>query len=291
MKVAGFTIVRNAVKYDYPVLESIRSILPLCDVFYIGLGQSEDQTAQLLSQLQSPKIRIFDSVWDDRLREGGQVLAVETNKVFREIPEEYDWAFYLQADEVVHERFHPAIRQSMLDYVGDKSVEGLLFKYRHFYGSYDFIAESPKWYRHEIRIIRNDKRIFSYRDAQGFRMHPNQKLRVKPIDAEIYHYGWVKDPRTMQEKYVDFQKLWHDDRWIEENISRKPTFQYEDHIERLSRFDGSHPLVMQKRIARLNWSFEGHPEFDNLSFKNRIRDFVERYTGYRLWEYKNYEII
>lgn len=31
MKVSGFTFVRNAVKYDYPIVESIQSILPLVD--------------------------------------------------------------------------------------------------------------------------------------------------------------------------------------------------------------------------------------------------------------------
>ncbi len=290
MKVAGFTIVRNAVKYDYPVLESIRSILPLCDVFYIGLGQSEDGTKALLDQLESPKIRIIDSVWDDDLRKGGRVLAVETNKVFRQIPAEYDWVFYLQADEVVHEKFYPEIRKAMLKLRDMKRVEGLLFRYRHFYGSYDFFAESDRWYRHEIRIIRNDKDIFSYRDAQGFRKRPNRKLRVKLLDAEIYHYGWVKDPRKMQRKYVDFQKLWHDDRWIEANVVPGEAFPYEAHIEKLSGFTGTHPVVMQKRIAKRNWSFDADPEYRKLSLKNRFRDFVERYTGYRLWEYRNYKL-
>ncbi len=30
MKVVGFTIIRNAVKYDYPVVEAITSVMPLC---------------------------------------------------------------------------------------------------------------------------------------------------------------------------------------------------------------------------------------------------------------------
>ena len=48
MKVSGFTFVRNAVKYDYPVVESIASILPLCDEVVVAVGQSEDGTRALI---------------------------------------------------------------------------------------------------------------------------------------------------------------------------------------------------------------------------------------------------
>ncbi len=291
MRVAGFTIIRNAIQYDYPVLESIRSVLPICDVFYIGLGASEDETAKYLTQLNSSKIRIINSIWDDTLREGGRVLAEETNKVFRQIPGEYDWVFYIQADEVIHERDHSVIVDAMHEYLGNTQVEGLLFRYKHFYGSYHFIAESPKWYRHEIRVIRNTKTIFSYRDAQGFRKEPNQKLRVKSIDAAVYHYGWVKDPIKMQKKYSDFQKLWHDDQWIEQNIVDKQQFEYDRHIESLIPYEDSHPKVMLPRIEKQTWSFDFDPAFTHYTMKNRFRNWVERWTGYRLWEYKNYKKI
>src|SRR3954462_14807996 len=99
MKVAGFTIIRNAVKFDYPVLEAITSVLPLCDVFYVGVGNSEDETRKLIENIGSPKIRISDTVWNDSLRVGGAVLADETNKVFDVIPLEFDWCFYIQSDE------------------------------------------------------------------------------------------------------------------------------------------------------------------------------------------------
>src|ERR1043165_3550493 len=99
MKVAGFTIIRNALKYDYPVVEAISSILSLCDVFFVGVGNSEDETRQLIASIGSDKIKIVDSVWDDALRQGGLVLSAETNKVFDAIPAEYDWCFYIQSDE------------------------------------------------------------------------------------------------------------------------------------------------------------------------------------------------
>ena len=42
MKVSGFTFVRNVVKYDYPVVESIRSILPVVDEFIVNVGWCVD---------------------------------------------------------------------------------------------------------------------------------------------------------------------------------------------------------------------------------------------------------
>ncbi len=79
MFVSGFTFIRNAVRYDYPILEAIRSILPLCDEVVVAVGRSEDGTRELIEGLGDPRIRIIDTEWDDSLREGGRVLAVETN--------------------------------------------------------------------------------------------------------------------------------------------------------------------------------------------------------------------
>ena len=120
MKISGFTIVRNAVKFDYPIVESIKSILPLCDEFIVMLGNSEDDTRSLITSINSPKIKIVDSIWDDSLREGGKVLAMETNKAFDAIASDSDWAFYIQGDEVVHEKYHDAIRKAAEQYLNDK---------------------------------------------------------------------------------------------------------------------------------------------------------------------------
>jgi hypothetical protein len=59
MKVSGFTFVKNAVKYGYPVVESIKSILPIVDEFIVCLGDSEDNTTELIKGINSPKIKII----------------------------------------------------------------------------------------------------------------------------------------------------------------------------------------------------------------------------------------
>jgi hypothetical protein len=290
LKVSGFTFIRNALKFDYPVVEAISSILPLCDEMIVSIGNSEDATEQLIQSIHSPKIKISYSVWDDLLKEGGKVLAMETDKAFDNVAADSDWCIYIQADEVIHEKYYSVIREAMEKYKDDKSVEGLLFKYLHFYGSYDYVGDSRTWYSHEIRIIRNDKNIRSYRDAQGFRKN-DQKLRVKLIDAYIYHYGWVKHPQQQLSKRLQFEKLYSSERFANK-ISREETnaFDY-SMIDSLQKFAGTHPSVMKQRLENKNWDFDFDISKKNFSAKQKMLYWVEKKTGKRLFDYRNYKII
>jgi hypothetical protein len=291
VKVAGFTFIRNAVKFDYPVAEAVSSLLPLCDEVVLNLGDSVDETEKLILSLGSPKIKIFRSVWDDSLRKGGKVLAEETNKAFDHIPQDADWCIYLQGDEVIHEKYYPAIMGAMEKYKNDPEVEGLLFKYLHFYGSYDYTADSRQWYSQEVRVIRNDKTIRSYLDAQGFRKE-GRKLRVKPVDAFVYHYGWVKHPGHQLEKINNFLKFWHENDQAFKKIPKidKTLFDYSA-IDSLQPFLGEHPQVMLERVAKKNWSFDFELGKKNFSFKGRLLYWIEKKIGKRLFAYQNYTII
>lgn len=289
MRVVGFTFIRNALKYDYPVVAAIRSILPLCDEVVVAVGKSDDDTRELIAGIDPKKIRIVDTVWDESLREGGKVLAEETNKAYRAIGQA-DWCFYIQGDEVVHEQDYPAIRAAMRQWKDDPQVEGLLFKYRHFYGSYDYVGNSPKWYSHEIRIVRCDPAIYAYRDAQGFRKGNDEKLNVKAADAWIHHYGWVKEPKAMQQKQQDFNKLWHDEAWIAQNVAQAESFDYESHIDSLQRYTGTHPAVMQERLSAKNWMFDYDLSFNRISFKNRAKLWLKNKLGLD-FSYKNYRLL
>ncbi len=289
MKVSGFTFVRNAIKYDYPVVESIRSVLPLCDEMVVAVGHSEDETRDLVLSIGDPRIRIVDTVWDDNLREGGKVLAVETDKAFDALSRDSTWAFYIQADEVLHEQYLGAVGEAFRRYAYDPEVEGLLFRYLHFWGSYDFIGDSRRWYRREVRAVRNDPAIRSWQDAQGFRKE-GRKLNVAPADAAIHHYGWVKPPRAQQAKLETFHRYWHSDRWIEKTVPRTPVFDYQG-MEYLTPFTGSHPGVMKDRISRQDWVFEPDQLQGAHSLKSSFLHFLEKKTGWRPGEYRNYRLV
>ena len=290
MKVSGFSFIKNAVKFDYPVAEAIKSILPICDEVVVAVGNSDDETLQLIKNID-PKIRIIETIWNEELKEGGRVLADETDKAFAAVAPDADWCFYIQGDEVIHEKYLDAVYNAMKKYKDDKKVDGLLFNYKHFYGSFDYVANSSKWYRNEIRVIKNEKKIYSYRDAQGFRKGENMKLNVKPVDAFIYHYGWVREPLAMQRKTNNFGRYWAGDTGADAP-SQKNSGPYDySNIDSLEIFRDTHPAVMHERIKRLNMKFEHDPTFNKLKLKDRFKNLIEKMTGKRPFDYKNYKII
>jgi hypothetical protein len=294
MKVSGFTFIRNATKFDYPVVEAVKSILPVCDDFVVAVGNSDDNTLNLIQSIDKQKIRIIETIWDDseEMKKGGKVFARETDKAFQAIPMDTDWAFYIQGDEVIHEKYLENIYSSMENWKDDKMVDGLLFNYMHFYGSYDYVGISPKWYGHEIRIIRNNKTIYSFRDAQGFRKHQNEKLNVKPVDAYVYHYGWVKEPGTMMKKAINANSFYQEKNLLKrlkaKNTNGNNEFDYSS-IDSLSLFTDTHPKVMEERIQRKNWNFEHDISFNRLSLRYKGKIFIKKYLGINTY-YENYRL-
>lgn len=290
MRISGFTIIKNAVLNDYPIVEAVKSILPLVDEMIILVGDCTDDTLARMESIQDPKIRIHHSVWDASMRSGGAVLAVETDKAFQLVDPESTWAFYIQGDEVIHEKYHAAIKNACETYKDDVSVQGLLFRYLHFYGTYDYVGDSRRWYDHEVRVIRNDKAIHAYKDAQGFRVGEKlEKIRVKPIDAWVYHYGWVKSPQQMMKKIKNFSKLWFSDEEIAASTLAEH-WEYNDY-DSLTLFRDTHPAVMQARIERQNWKLNIDIGRKNFSFKDRLLYFFEKKTGIRLFDFRNYKIV
>ena len=289
MKISGFTIIRNAIVNDYPAVEAISSILPVVDEMIVSVGKSDDDTEGLIRSINSEKIKIVHSDWDLAQLPGGKVMAIETDKAFKLIAPDSDWAFYIQCDEVVHEQYHAAIRKACEQYEHQKEVLGLVFNYVHFYGTYDYFGNSRRWYNKEIRIIRNDARISSYRDAQGFRMD-GKRLPCKLIDASIYHYGWVKNPKLMDHKLRNLSKNWMGKEMKKRIDSIDGVFNY-DEYDSMEIFKGTHPQVMQKRISEKNWTVEIDVTRKRFTFKKWVMYLLEKITGKRLFSFRNFEII
>jgi len=289
MKVVGFSFIKNAVKMQYPIVEAIQSILPICDEVIVAVGKSEDATRALVADL-GDKVKIIDTVWDNTLREGGRVLAAETDKALQAIPADADWCVYIQGDEVMHEDGHDEVRQAMLKWKDEDEVDGLLFRYRHFFGSYDYVGMEASWYRNEIRVVKNNKSIFSYKDAQGFRKGENKKLQVKSLKAFIHHYGWVQSPYVMKSKIDYKDELYNSGHFDETKVVVPEDYAF-TLIHALQKFKGKHPAVMQNRIAQVNWVFDYDESKSKLSLKDHFKNISEKLLGRRLFDYKNYKII
>ena len=271
-------MVKNADKLYYPMKAVIESILPIVDEFVVALGDSDenDNTLKEILSIKSDKIKIIDTVWDIKKYSRGTENAHQTD-----IAKSYcsgDWLFYLQADEVIHEKYLPIIKQTCFDLLNDKEVEGILFKYKHFWGDYEHYHFSHNWYKHEIRIIRNDKDIHSWESAQSFRRIPNfdgvdyrqqnntYKLKVKLIDAYVYHYGWVRPPHLMKTKKKALDTI-HKGKEKAEEINKSLDFDY-GNLSQLETFNETHPKVMKSWIEKFNWRKElQYKEISNLDRK------------------------
>ena len=289
MKIVGFTIIKDALRNDYPIVEAIRSVLPVVDEMLVSVGQGDDGTLELIQGIGSDKLRIVRSEWDMSLRRGGQVLAAETDKAYRQLPADADWAFYIQGDEVLPEKYHAAVRASCERYARQPEVEGLLFDYLHFYGTYDYVGDSRTWYRHEVRVIRLDPAISAYRDAQGFRKGKT-KLRVKHSGATIHHYGWVKSPAQMKQKMNNVGRFWNGEEEWEKMLASGDVFDYAQ-FDSLTRFTDPHPEVMRERIARQDWRVELDLSKKKFDLKDRLLYWFEKKTGIRLFEFTNFKRI
>ncbi len=254
MKVSGFTFCRNAVRYDYPAVESIKSILPVVDEFIVNVGRCDDGTFELIKSIGDPKIRIVESVWDETMRKDGLIYSQQTNIALAHCTG--DWAFYLQADEVIHEDDLPAITDAMRTHHRDTTVKGLLFRYWHFIG--DYWSTNPWYYHRAVRVIRNNGEIESCGDAVGFEHKATgQYLQSGPREwlassnSRVFHYGWVKHPRTMMEKKMEQTKVYHGDtpppsetKWYSQEEC-----EFEDY-DILKEFRGTHPAAMTDRVAK-----------------------------------------
>jgi hypothetical protein len=280
MRLSGFTFCRNAVRYQYPLIESITSILPIVNEFVVNVGRCDDGTMEVVRSIGDPKIRVIESVWDETLRKDGLIYSQQTNIALSHCTGE--WAFYLQADEVIHEQDLSPILKALEMNHGKPAVRGLLFRYLHFVG--DYWSLNPWFYHKAVRIIRNNGEVESCGDAVGFHLKATgQYVQSGPPEwlawsgARVFHYGWVKDPKIMLAKKQEQTKVYHGDAPppSEAKLYDQDAFDFEDYPI-LKEFRGTHPQVMQARVAAglrfaarrnrwLNWRF--YPEIARRGFR------------------------
>jgi hypothetical protein len=313
MKISGFTMVRNAGKLYYPVKASIESILPLVDEFIVALGNcdADDTTEAEISRISSDKIKVIRTVWDFDKYPSGTEYAHQTDIAKASCTG--DWLFYLQSDEIVHEKYLPVIKKRCEDLLHDKAVEGLLFNFRHFWGDYKHYLISHAWYPREIRITRNDNDIHSWRDAQSFRRIPNfdgvdynskkntTKLVVAAVDADIYHFGFVRPPNLMQKKAKSKNAAYHGEQATQVRYKNAPdTFDYGD-LSKLALFKETPPAVLEDWIAKFDWQEQLYPAQKNPTrkasrhekLKYRLLTFIEQnfLGGNLIGGFKNYKLV
>lgn len=309
MKISGFTFVKNATKLYFPIKESIESILPVVDEFIVlyAEGDEDDNTLEEINKINSNKIKLVNSVWDKERFPHNTIYAHETDKAKDQCTG--DWLFYLQSDEIVHERDLDRIKAACEYYHSDEEVEGLLFEFKHFWGDFNHFFKAHNWYPREIRIIRNRPEIHSWRDAQSFRIFDKhdgtfqdylrkkntRKLRVARIFCSIHHYGWVRPPRVMTRKTQR----------VDEDLGSKLVEEIFDYgpLNKLEVYNDGHPTVLQPWIEKIfDWEEDlqyngkrkrNRPKYKHERLKYKILSYIENnfLGGRQIGGFKNYTII
>jgi len=275
LSISGFTFLRNGVELGFPFEASIRSLLPIVDEFVIAVGLSNDDTLERIRAIADPKIRIIETRWNERMSHRGFVYAQQ--KMIAEYACTGDWAFYLEGDEVLHEKETDNILQSLSKHHHNPEVEALVFDYYHFFGSPSVIATGPSWYRRECRLIRNTIRTYAP-DGQYWLVTENHKKGRNPraalANAHIYHYGWIRQAEKMQRKMNQVSRYWSHE---------PPKIHYSQTDARmLSPYSGTHPALMAQWLAtEAEQHFEVDPNYrlTRRDRRLRLKQALERLTG------------
>lgn len=309
MKISGFTFLRNASKLYYPFRESISSILPLVDelIIMLGAGDEDDHTEEVIQAIQSPKIKIFHSVWNISEYPGGTEYAHQTDMAKEKCTG--DWLIYLQGDEVIHEDDYDTIHSACLANLSNHKVEGFVLDYLHFWGDYDHYFRNHTWYKKEIRIIRNLPEIHSWRDAQSFRWIPDfnakdyhrkkntRVLNCIGLHARIFHYGWVRPPSMMANKNIAASAIYSGKLYSKYHSQ----FDY-GRMDRTKVFEEHHPAIMEGKMKELNWKDElrysgpvaiNRPKMKHEKWRYRLLSFIEENVlgGMVVGGFKNYRLL
>lgn len=285
---SGFTLVRNAVKLDFPIVPAIRSVLTVCDEVVVNVGRSDDDTRDLVASVDDPRVRILDSVWD--FSKKNEMLGQETLKAMAAC--RGSWGLYIQADEVLHEDGARILRARAAEWDEDARVEGLLVRYLHFYGGFDTIAANRRWYRREVRCIRLGRDIRPYQGAQGFRVGPEyRKIRARPTEAVMFHYGWARPARAIREKLEVSKTIYP---WSRERSAREQARGYLEWLPLLKPFSGAHPAAAREWIEARRIDPDrriGPRRLKPEHLRFYVSDWIERLTGRRVFEFRNYQLV
>jgi glycosyltransferase involved in cell wall biosynthesis len=266
MKTSAFTIIKNAIKYDYPVVESIKSLEPFVDEYVVNIGDSDDETEKLIRENfeNNPKFILFNSVWEPK-EQGMAFFRNQTNLALEKCTG--DWVFYLQADECVHEEQMERFGDEIF-LAEEEGKKAMMFEFLHFEKNYSKLkktySEGFDAYEREIRAFKNDGNVFSHGDAMGFAYKDKQKdiksvpERLYLSRSNIFHYGYVKDPKTMLEKKLYLKEFYYNDatftedqKKIEEGKIRSKGGLYK-YSRQLNDFTGTHPSSMMGKISSFN---------------------------------------
>ena len=257
LTLGAFTYVYNMIDYDYPFEESVESIIDVVDQFVICECNSTDGTPDMVERLRAKypdKIKVVHRNWVQHFTEIASVAQFAMSHLST------DYAYELQADEVVHHDSKDELRALPMAMLAARKSAARVH-YVHFMANYE--TTFPFCYETVVRIAQMNTPWHVIGDGVQFGYTDQYIPDVKVLDTtiQVFHYGKVKDPVKGWQKEWDFQQLYTDIGFpdpkmkeMEAKIGQEVDYVYlfENHVREgtIRRFYGTHPLVMQERIAR-----------------------------------------
>jgi glycosyltransferase involved in cell wall biosynthesis len=246
--VSGLTIIRNGVRLNYPFLEAIRSALSICDEYIVVAGDSDDETLEALASLNDDRVRVIHTEWSPLVQPRKYLLAQQTNIGIGFCRGR--WCLYLQGNEVLHEKDLPRLRELMETHAENAAVEAMLVERLTFWGDYrHYVAAYPRRFKYTARIIRPHIGTYSIRDGMSFAVFDDFSTKGRypnAIDtgADLYRYDYVHTVEQQARKFADaVHRAGTDVRADPDYFTTYYPRQF------LARFEGTHPAVMNQRIA------------------------------------------
>ena len=127
------------------------------------------------------------------------------------------------------------------------------------------------------------------------------KLKVAKVDADGYHYGWVRPPSLMKKKMKALDTIHKGEEGAQKKETMYRNFDYGP-LNQLQKFDETHPEVMKDWIAKFDWKdelqYSGKPsktrkKHAHENLKYRVLTFIENNLlgGRNIGGFKNYILL
>lgn len=204
-QLAGTMFIRNGIQYDYCFIESIVSLLNLCDAVFVVDAGSNDGTLEMLRLIDHPKFNLIErseEEWHKQKGKGRSKLCYFTDIAIEAAQKEgYEYNFYCQADEVVHEKSFKHIRKACT-----LNWPGYMISRINLWGSpyyqLDVTQDRLPCSNEVIRLAKTSYR--SIGDAESLNVPEVSMYFIN--DIRMYHMGFVRDRERMIDKSINMQE-------------------------------------------------------------------------------------
>lgn len=204
MKLAGISIIKNAVKYDYCFEESIRSMQQVCDAVIVAYVESEDDTFERLINMQNDNlyiIQLTDKDWN--LYPDKHRLSYITNIAIQHADRlGFPYVFSCQADEVVHESSYDSIRK-FVESGKDAAIIKRINLWKTPYQELNVPHDRQPCNTQVLRLAKSSFR--AYDDAESLGLNRNHDIEYLD-DVVLIHYGFVRKKEVMKGKIINMQQ-------------------------------------------------------------------------------------